>query len=57
MFPKCDRLAFWKNCVTILMVGTACHRDIKAQPEPLSDPLPNILLLYADDLGYGDVAC
>ena len=29
------------------MVGTACHPDILAQPEPLSDPLPNILLLYA----------
>ena len=57
MFPKCDRLTFWKSCVTMLMVGTACHRDIKAQPEPLSDPLPNILLLYADDLGYGDAAC
>lgn len=27
------------------------------QPKTASSDLPNIVLIYADDLGYGDLSC
>ncbi|MEP4889927.1 MAG: arylsulfatase [Aliiglaciecola sp.] len=55
----------WKNHTPVLLKGlltlaitltTACSQDKNATEEqPIADPLPNIVILYADDLGAGDL--
>ena len=41
---------------TTLAVFAACHTS-SSPPRPSAARLPNVVVLYADDLGYGDLGC
>lgn len=44
---------FWSRLLVLgLVVSVSCSREIRG-----AEPLPNIVYVLADDLGYGDVAC
>ena len=43
-----------RSLVTISAL-TLCVNSVSQTP--LANPRPNIIILYADDLGYGDVSC
>lgn len=42
----------WLLAIAILLLGWSCSRDGLAE-----ENLPNVVLIYVDDLGYGDVGC
>ncbi len=48
-------------CLVLLLVvsklATARAEDEKPEEKPAEPPMPNVVILFADDLGYGDLAC
>ncbi|MEW4528772.1 sulfatase-like hydrolase/transferase [Maioricimonas sp. JC845] len=52
------RLLRRHSAVALLLAVLLCgHRSLSAEPTPRRDAPPNILLITADNLGYGDLKC
>lgn len=41
----------------VCVMGTAAPKEEKVKEKETDRKLPNVLLIYADDLGYGDLEC
>ena len=47
------RFPFVGTVCLFLIICASCNQS----PAPVANPLPNIVLIFADDLGYGDLSC
>lgn len=46
-----------RNCLLPVLAGTLALAPLMASAEPATRERPNVIVLIADDLGYGDASC